>query len=286
MTMGPDGYPVIVHNDCRVVDCQDASCSTNTEDHFVGDGYSSIVIGTDGYPVVSYISSGHVRLGYCQDAACNSSTEVTIDATDEFTYTSLTLGPDGLPMIAYGVAGRDRYKFAHCGDYDCTSIYTRILFDDSGSSGFSQEISLTIGDDGLPIMSFYHGDTGDLMFYRCGNLDCTSGSGLTLASSGDVGYYSSISVGIDGFPVVAYYDRTSTAENLRFVKCGSEDCSVKFTDLVLDDLPPGTNDVGQSPDMTMAPDGRPIITYYDATSSGIKAAKCGNAFCISNWTRR
>ena len=43
---------------------------------------------------------------------------------------------------------------------------------------------------------------------------------------------------------------------------------------------------GGNPDGGVAPDGAPIITYYDVTNGDLKAAKCSNGLCLPFWTRR
>ena len=53
----------------------------------------------------------------------------------------------------------------------------------------------------------------------CGNLPPTI---TTVDSVGDVGYFTSIAIGPDGFPVVSYCD--STNGNLKVVKCSNAAC--------------------------------------------------------------
>ena len=53
----------------------------------------------------------------------------------------------------------------------------------------------------------------------CGNLPPTI---TTVDSVGDVGYFTSIAIGPDGFPVVSYYD--STNFDLKVVKCSNAAC--------------------------------------------------------------
>lgn len=285
ITMGPDGYPVITCADGLLVDCQDALCSSTQNNSIHGNGYTSVVIGRDGLPLVGFTDYGDVKLAYCDDAACSTiATVVTIDDSAPCTYTSLTLGPEGMPMIAYAYQNEDRYRFARCQDYDCTSIVPNVIFNDPTSTETAKQISLTTGYDGLPMMSMYYGDAAGLRFYRCDDVNCNSGSGLTLDSVGDVGRASSITVGSDGFPVIAYYDATPGNSDMKVMKCGSADCSIRFDEIVIDDMPSG--DVGGTCSITIAPDGNPIITYYDDTEDDLKSVKCSNPRCVPYFTRR
>ena len=48
--------------------------------------------------------------------------------------------------------------------------------------------SITIGTDGLPVISYYDYTNGDLKVAKCGNAACSSGNTLTtIDSGGDVG---------------------------------------------------------------------------------------------------
>src|SRR3990167_8010566 len=67
--------------------------------------YSSIAIGTDGLPVISYYDSTNftLRVTKCGNAACssgNTSTKVDNSASVG-TYTYIAIGTDGLPVISY-----------------------------------------------------------------------------------------------------------------------------------------------------------------------------------------
>ncbi|MEP6637265.1 MAG: LamG domain-containing protein, partial [Acidobacteriota bacterium] len=95
----------------------------------------------------------------------------------------------------------------------------------------------------------------------------------TIDSVGDVGVYSSIARGADGFPVISYYDQTNDA--LKFAKCNDASCA-KTTILTLD-APAGVA-VGRYSSIGIGSDGYPAISYYDNTTTGLKFLHC-NGYC-------
>jgi hypothetical protein len=87
--------------------------------------------------------------------------------------------------------------------------------------------SLTIGSDGLPVVSYSDGTYGDLKVLHCGNTACTSDNiSTTVDSAGRVGYYTSLTIGADELPVVSYYDATNG--DLKVLHCANAFCTPYF----------------------------------------------------------
>ncbi len=112
------------------------------------------------------------------------------------------------------------------------------------------------------------------MVAKCGNASCSSVTLRTLDATGDVGRFTSITIGADGFPVIAYYDYTN--EDLKVAKCGDASCSPGSVTLRTLD---STGNVGYDASITIGADGFPIISYRDLTNQNLKVAKCGDASC-------
>ncbi len=83
------------------------------------------------------------------------------------------------------------------------------------------DLSITIGADGLPIMSF--ADTF-LQVLHCNDLAC-SGNGEILKGLA-VGRYSSITIGVDGLPIMSFYNEAGGA--LLVAHCASVYCTAFF----------------------------------------------------------
>ena len=115
-----------------------------------------------------------------------------------------------------------------------------------------------------------------------GTVAQTSGSN-TLIDGGpslpDVGQYNAISIGLDGNPVISYYDMTNG--NLKVAKCANPACTGTAVVTTVDN---SANNVGRYSSITVPVDGLPVISYADSTAKYLKVAKCANADCSGSAT--
>jgi cell shape-determining protein MreC len=86
--------------------------------------------------------------------------------------------------------------------------------------------SVTIGRDGLGLISYYDGSSQDLKIAHCTDSACTAAAITTVDSTGTVGRYASITIGTDGFGLISYYD--GTVGRLKVVHCANEFCAPYF----------------------------------------------------------
>src|SRR6266545_617547 len=96
----------------------------------------------------------------------------------------------------------------------------------------------------------------------------------TLDSTGNVGLYTSLAVGVDCRPLISYFD--STNGDLKVAHCGNTACTAA-TIITLDSG--GLGNVGLYTSIAIGPDGLGLISYYDATNGNLKVAQCGNTTC-------
>jgi len=249
---------------------------TTVDDTGVSHNYVSTAIGTDGFPVISYQRSSDLYVAKCGNAACSSGNTLTaVDTTDDVgQYTSIAIGTDGFPVISYYDVTNTALKLVKCGNAACSSgnTITSVVSTANDDGSFS---SIAIGTDGLAIIAYYDATVGDLETLKCGNATCSSGNtNSQVDSTDDVGKYTSIKIGADGLPVIAYYDVTNG--DLEVTKCGNMACSSGN----VTSTPDSTGNVGSYTQMAIGQDGLPLIVYTTADSN-IKAIKCTNNACTA-----
>jgi hypothetical protein len=233
---GGDGYPIIsyydgTNYDLKVAHCGNATCTSgNTISTLDGTGsvglYSSIAVGSNTLPVISYYDSTNdkLKVASCSNFYCNSRSIKSLNNNgDGGEYTSVTVGNDGFPIISY--YGDTDLKVAHCTDAYCNTADNYTLDTLNTVGRYS---SITIGSDGMPIVSYNSYNTyGILKVAHCSNISCTSATTYAPHSSSEVGYYTSITIGIDGLPIISYYDFANG--DLNSVKCRNQFCLSGFT---------------------------------------------------------
>ena len=215
IAIGTDSLPIVVYRavgtDLKVVHCTNAACTTHATPQTLDDvsfaGYTSITVGTDGMPIIAYHdgSLNDLKLVHCTTITCETSdSPQDLDSADVVgRYTSIAIGTDGFPIISYYDDTNDDLKAVHCTNVACTSHETPQTLDATGNVG--QYTSLAIGTDGMPVITYYDATNDDLKVVHCTNPACTStDSPATVDSSGDVGTYTAIAIGVDGRPVVTY----------------------------------------------------------------------------------
>ncbi|MDA0299344.1 MAG: hypothetical protein O3B40_02775, partial [Actinobacteria bacterium] len=125
--------------------------------------------------------------------------------------------------------------------------------------------SIAIGDNGYPVISYFDFANNALKVAACTTADCTGTSTITTVdSAGDVGWYTSIAIGDNGYPVISFYDADNTA--LKVAACTTADCSGTPTITTVD----SAGDVGYSTSIAIGDNGYPVISYSDLTNGEVK----------------
>ncbi len=279
-----DGRPSILYTrtdaDLVLATCADPTCSSTTQT-VVADGawWGSMAIGSSGFPVISYYNDAadDLRVAACNDATCTSAVQSVLDHQSGVMTgieTSIAIGADGNPVISYlDFTNRD-LRVAKCTNATCSAAGTSLTTLDSGGDVGSGS-SIAVGPDGNPVVAYYDGTNDDLRFAACANPQCTGSATITtIDSTGDVGKNSSVAIGADGYPIVAYYD--STALNLQVAKCGASTCAGALSLSIVEAL----NDVGSYLSMAIDSRGAPVISHFDATNGDLRVAKCATTTCF------
>ena len=290
IAIGADGLPVVSYHDqdrgnLKVAHCGNVTCTAGTTlttvdgAGFTG-SFSSIAIGADGLPVVSYFdsTSGALKVAHCGTVTCrprSDNTLTTVDSAGEVgAYNSIAIGTDGLPLVSYFDGTNDDLKVAHCGNVTCTAGNTLTTVDSDGFVG--QGTSIAIGSDGLPVVSYVDATNGNLKVAHCGTVTCGSANTPTTVDSfAAIGASTtSIAIGTDELPVVSYWDTTNF--DLKVAHCGNVTCTAGTTLTTVD----SAGNVGFNSSIAIGADGLPVVSYYDATNDDLKVAHCGTlVFC-------
>jgi hypothetical protein len=124
--------------------------------------HTSITIGTNGNPIISYLdgSNSDLKVAACNNPTCTTSTNTTIDSNGYVGFnSSITIGINGNPIISYYDLSNSNLKVAACNNPTCTTS-TNTTIDSDGNVGY--ETSITIGTNGNPIISYYDFTNGHL----------------------------------------------------------------------------------------------------------------------------
>ena len=290
-----DGLPVISYHDSaggalKVAKCGNAFCSFSTRTfvddpavNVVGQG-SSIALGPDGLPVISYndTTAGTLKVVKCGNAACSNGNTITVvdDPAGILAQgTAIAIGADGLPVVSYHDQTAGTLKVAHCGNIACSAGNVVTTIDDppAPSTVAGSGSSIAVGADGLPVVSYREqfATTLSLKVAKCANAACTGNATVTFLSS-DLGSSGDIAIGSDGLPTVTFY--SAGIAGLRVAKCGNASCSAGNLLTSLDSPGAGGGFLGYDSSIVIGSDGLPVISY--ATSLGaLKVAKCSTQSC-------
>jgi hypothetical protein len=164
---------------CNDVACVGANEAITTVDNSADVGkYTSIAIGADGLPIISYqdTTAFALRIAHCNDVACEGADETLTTVDDPINhvgaYTSIAIGVDDLPVISYFDNTANALKVAHCNDVACFGGDETITTVDDPANIVGQYTSIAIGTDGVPVISYRDGIAGTLKVAHCGTLTC------------------------------------------------------------------------------------------------------------------
>ena len=290
IAIGNDGFPVIsyfddTNNFLKVAKCVNEACTgTSTMTAVataVGGENRSIAIGNDGFPVISYydVGSSQLKVAKCINESCTGTSTITaVNPTfGGGSFSAIAIGNDGFPVVGY-LGSPASLKVAKCVNVSCTGTSTITTVDNTASVGYYTAIA--IGNDGFPVISYNDSTNFSLKVAKCINEACTGTSTITAVDNTVfAGFYTSIAIGNDGFPVISYLD--STNSNLKVAKCVNVSCTGTSTKTTVDN----TASVGYYTAIAIGNDGFPVISYYDGAANGdLKVAKCVNISCTGTST--
>lgn len=73
----------------------------------------------------------------------------------------------------------------------------------------ARDMSISVGEDGLAVISYYDANAEDPRFAHCDSPFCIGIDTTVIDAPGDVGEFSAVTIGVDGMPLASCYDRTN-----------------------------------------------------------------------------
>jgi len=141
---------------------------------------------------------------------------------------------------------------------------------------FGVSPSIVIGDDGFPVI-VYSTDQASIILLKCSSNDCSSFDPDSPQTLGNLGgnFHAEVTIGIDTFPVVAFYNGTNGEVGL--FHCLSIDCQDNDPPVIFDSVGIG----GPFPKISIeiGNDGFPAIVYNHRTAPDIKFVHCRTISC-------
>src|SRR5438477_960738 len=118
-----------------------------------------------------------------------------------------------------------------CEGFDLPPTITTV---DDPVNAVGTHSSMAIGTDGFPVISYFDSAAAALKVAKCVSAACTGATIITTVDdpANAVGYYTSIAIGTDGFPVISYADLTGA---LKVAKCVNAACTGATTITTVDD---------------------------------------------------
>ncbi len=158
------------------------------------------------------------------------------------------------------------------GTVECTASgvapgATLTTLDSAGNVGVYS--SVTIGNDGLGLITYYDSTNGSLKVAHCANLACTAATSGVRDTPG--GLFTWVTIGTDGFGLISYW-----ASSLKVAHCTNTACTA-VDRATLD----SAGAVGAHASVTIGTDGLGLVSYHDLTNQDLKVAHCDDTTCTT-----
>jgi hypothetical protein len=248
---------------------------------------TSLALDDSGNPRISYyrFDTGDLKYAWCDtgcDVSGNWNTVPVDSAGDAGEYTSLALDGSGNPRMSYYAFDTGALKYAWC-DAGCdnSSNWNRLTVNSAGTVG--ADTSLALDGSWNPRIS-YHDDVNNNLQYTWCDVNCANTGNWTaetVASTGDVGLYTSLVLDGSGNPRVSYYKYDTDDLNYAWCDTGCDNPG-NWNSIMVD----SEDNVGLYTSLALDSSNNPRISYQDGTSLDLYYTWC-DAGCDDpgNWNR-
>jgi hypothetical protein len=214
------GLPVISYYDaggddlvlarCNDIDCSAPLYSIIDDQDSVG-SHTSMVLTPEDYPIISYYDQTNDTIKYaiCDDVGCTNPAIAHSQATDG-PYNSVGLSESGRVYIAFYNSSGPFLNILEC-NLPCESSGIGVL--DNTATDVGWDISLVIGQDDRPLITYYDVESGVLRMATCMQYSCSLGATLGVVDTfaGDNGRFSALALNGRGEPVIAHTNLSQPA---------------------------------------------------------------------------
>jgi len=303
----PDDRPIITYKDeydekrLRVLKCNDAACSDNTQTYSTANGCGKKVLTStsDSNPFIVYSEKtpqgyNYARIMKCGNQSCSSGNIVSVRLA-KISYGSLDaiIGGNGYPTIVYTgdpiLSSMNPYSIwlHRCYNEDCSlRSYNRV------DSVYTYNVAVAKGKNNRPILVYYNSNfSGDkLRIAVCADPQCSSvsqriGVPNAVADSrfGAMGSDITI-VGSEMIPTIFFINGYETANpGLYAAQCTDAFCASVNEPVLIDERAIGF--VNMYFDAETGPDGLPIVSYQETEGDfgpwNYRIVKCLTPDCSS-----
>ena len=264
-----------------------------------------MAMGADDFPIISYnryrLANGgdfpfevtEIITVKCTDSDCMDSGVLINTLVSQRTSVtsgldhSIFIGADGLPILAYHQWGNGRLFAVKCFDAACSNSNNVASFLVRSGSPGSIDIGLQIGSDGKPVFSFLDDVDKILKMGHCETSSCVNAGNRTVTTTINepshnvpTGLHSSIAIGHDDLPVIAYLDYFGYYDQqFRVAKCNDKACS--GGDEVITTIAVTGETTVYDVDLVIGLDGNPVVSFIPF-SDRINVVKCNDPSCLGN----
>jgi hypothetical protein len=295
IVIGSDDFPIISFYDrstgaLRVSRCGSRSCSTVTSTttvDTVGDvgNLTSMVLGTNGFPVITYhdATDDRINIAICADAGCTSGTtfvEPTLLGGGDVAALSKVVISNNNPLIFFYDFAVNELLALRCGSATCSALPVGGASVVDTGFAIGRGMSATISPGGDPVVSYQAG-IHEVRIATCASQSCAGAVTINTIEDpavNDVGRSTAVGFGNDGFPVVAYTDDTDGL--LRVAKCSDALCNTAPLITTVYDSTGVLDEV----DLVVNSSGLPVVSFYErnAGPSTLIVAACQLADCSTD----
>lgn len=256
----PDGRPILARDGGNLWNCADANCTSGTSINVNLGGDVAMALTSDGRPVIA-TGNNTQSLVICNDAACVSRTQRSLDSGSIGVFSGIALRPDNTPVVSYFEFNSGQARLYVCNDPGCASGTVRTI---TPSPSYTPG-GVRIRPNGTPVLALRNYFGGAHALFDCNDAGCSSGSVRGLGGGPSLRFLLGLAVRADNRPLVV--NAGPTLHDCNDAACSShEDRSI------------GAGESVAATAAVVRADGRPLIATI-SFSGAVKVHDCSNAQC-------